>query len=120
MDRRNSTLLAMGSLLRLLEWLGVLFVKDFELGSTHLMHKNGVVRYLSYKIRSDNFNAPPKSLIVGCVYRHPRPTIPCFTDELCDKLMMFCNQNTPFIILGDINIDVSKSSNKQVQYLLNI
>ena len=67
----------------------------------------------------DNLNAQQKSLIIGCVYRHPRPTIPCFTDELCDKLMMSCNQNTPFIILGDINIDVSKSSNKQVQYYMD-
>ena len=59
-------------------------------------------------------------LLIGCVYRHPRPTTSLFADVFCEKLSKYVDRNIPFIILGDINIDVSKASNSDVKYYINM
>ena len=77
--------------------------------------------FLEISIPSDssNVNSKIKSLIVGCIYRHPRPTTCRFIEELCNKLMFFSAKNIPVVVMGDINIDVSKTSDKTVQYYIN-
>ena len=47
-----------------------------------------------------------KSLLVGCVYRHPRWATSLFIDRLCEKLSTYSDQNIPILILGDLNLNV--------------
>jgi len=56
-------------------------------------------------------------LLIGSVYRHPRPSTACFIDELCEKLQYYSFSNTPLVILGDMNIDVSMLSNDATHYV---
>ena len=59
-------------------------------------------------------------LLIGCVYRHPRPTTSLFVDVFCEKLSKYVDKNLPFIILGDFNIDACKATNSEVKYYINM
>jgi len=49
-----------------------------------------------------------KSVIVGCIYKHPNASINEFTDELDAKIKEFRNNKQTVYILGDFNIDLLK------------
>ena len=54
-----------------------------------------------------------KTLLIGCVYRHPRYTVEqveIFLKQLIEKLDSYCDQNIPIVVLGDVNIDTSKTN----------
>ena len=45
------------------------------------------------------------SLLIGCIYRHPRYKIDTFLAELSKKLDMINCRNIPVLLMGDININ---------------
>ena len=60
---------------------------------------------------SPSLGLSKKTLLIGCVYRHPKYTIEIvekFLKQLIDKLDSYCDQNIPVMVLGDVNIDTSK------------
>ena len=63
-------------------------------------------------VSESNNKTKPKSLILACVYRHPKQQSQNFVDELYKKLSIFADRNIPVVILGDINIDTCKTTNK--------
>ena len=65
-------------------------------------------------------SGPKTPLLVGCVYRHPRPSTKEFTEELTTKLTAYSDKNMPIYITGDINIDTSQQNNDGVMYYNNM
>ena len=73
--------------------------------------------------RKCNSRVPNKSLVVGCVYRHPRRTVyekTEFIDQMYNALDKFSSKNHSIVILGDINIDVSNVNDDDVQQYNNM
>ena len=61
--------------------------------------------YLCVKLNS---NSP---FIILVIYRPPQNNLTLFIDELTDLLTELATLKNPFIVLGDLNIHVNKSSN---------
>ena len=56
-------------------------------------------------------------LLVGCIYRHPRPNTGQFTAELYNKLDTYNNRTKiPVLLMGDINIDMCKTNSSSTRY----
>ena len=68
--------------------------------------------FLSLKTTNININ-------LGCVYRHPNGNISHFNDSLSEYLSN-SNQNDIFVLGGDINIDLLKTSKKSTQNYFDI
>ena len=67
--------------------------------------------------------AVEKTLLVGCIYRHPRRSqmsTSTFTDRLCEKLDEYFNTSTPLLLLGDVNINVNVPTDPNVQHYTNM
>ena len=63
-----------------------------------------------------------KTVLIGCIYRHPRPQTESFLDSLSGILDHYTQRETPILIMGDINYDVSnkdKASTKLYENMLN-
>merc|ERR1712240_698507 len=45
-----------------------------------------------------------QTLLVGCIYRHPRPHSKCFIDKLSKLIEGYSMKNNPILIMGDINL----------------
>ena len=63
------------------------------------------------------------SIMVGCVYQHPRPKKELaekFLEELSNRIDLYCEKNIPLVIMGDINIDTSKRRSKKSKTYLNM
>ena len=59
-----------------------------------------------------------KSLLVGCVYRHPRWATSLFIERLGEKLAMYSAENIPIVVVGDFNLNVlDKSCNRTQNYV---
>ena len=58
-----------------------------------------------------------KTMLIGCVYRHPRWLTSKFTDKLCEKLSTYTDKNIPIVTLGDTNIDILAKSNRDKIYV---
>ena len=56
-------------------------------------------------MQEDKANNAKKSLLLGCVYRHPRWATSLFFDRLCEKLAMYSVKNIPVVLVGDFNIN---------------
>ena len=65
-------------------------------------------------------NGGNKNILVGCAYRHPKVQTEAFVNEFCEKLGSFASKNIPIIVLGDINIDLSKPNDIRVQNYVNM
>ena len=76
--------------------------------------------FIEISPNSDSKNAKSRVFIVGCVYRHPRPSTSLFMERLCNKLITLTDNNTPVVLMGDINIDVSKTLDKTAQNYMNM
>ena len=50
-----------------------------------------------------------KSILIGCVYRHPRPNTMDFSEKLTNVIELYSTKNAPVLILGDININCSRN-----------
>ena len=62
-----------------------------------------------------------KSLVIGSIYRHPRPNANSFLDKLAKKLESYSlSKNTSVLLMGDINIDVSNISNSMSKKYLEV
>ena len=75
--------------------------------------------FLELEISPTSNKQCDKSLLLGCIYRHPRPSTKTFTDKLYELLHDYSNRNIPLVVVGDINIDVSLNNNDCVQYYNN-
>ena len=50
-------------------------------------------------------NKDEKNMVAGCIYKHPKQTIPYFLDKhLLPLLEKLCHENKQFLITGDFNI----------------
>ena len=87
--------------------------------NTKLNIENCESLFLELSISSVSNQKVKKPFILGCVYRHPKQTALSFVDEFCEKLLTYTSKNIPLVVLGDINIDVSKTTDKAVQYYVN-
>ena len=76
---------------------------------------------INFKLRNDlTMNSPDyeniwveinkdgKTIILGCIYRHPSSDIKAFTDALENNLTQIDKEKTRCIICGDLNIDALK------------
>ena len=104
----------------------------FNIANYHMIHADrkkgrggGVAMYinfqLKYKIRKDIYidgienlfieidNKYGKNIIVGTLYRPPSNNINNFIDKLDEELDKMSRENKHIYIMGDFNIDLSKS-----------
>ena len=51
-----------------------------------------------------------KTLVIGTVYRHPKENVNRFVEDFSECLEKLTSVNSTFYILGDINININKSS----------
>ena len=58
-----------------------------------------------------------QTVLLGCVYRHPRYDTSLFVTELFEKLSIYSEKNIPMIIVGDINIDMHDKSDRTFKYI---
>lgn len=55
------------------------------------------------------------AFIVGIIYRHPNNNVDAFVEQLENKINIMKAENKPFIICGDINIDLLRPDNTMTQ-----
>ena len=72
--------------------------------------------YFNKETQSDN-GANKQTVLLGCVYRHPRYATSLFTKQLFEKLSIYSQKNTSIIIVGDINIDAHDKSERTFNYI---
>ena len=58
-----------------------------------------------------------ETILLGCIYRHPRWVTSAFIKQLFEKLHIFLEKNTPILVLGDINIDVLEKCERSQNYI---
>ena len=75
--------------------------------------------FFEVNVSNQSTSSTEKKLLLGCVYRHPKSNITLFIDKLCNMLEKYTDYNIPVAILGDININVSKTSSDSVQHYHN-
>ena len=64
-----------------------------------------------------------KSVMIGCVYQHPRPKkeqAEKFLEQLSNRIELYSDKNAPIVIMGDINIDINKTRSKKTKNYLNM
>ena len=78
--------------------------------------------FLEIKVstKSKSAHGNMKTLLVGCVYPHPKLNSTLFIDHLCNMLGKYTDRNVPVVIVGDLNIDVSKTLSDTVQHFKNM
>ena len=69
---------------------------------------------------NDKTSNTKKSLLVGCVYRHPRWATSLFIDRLCEKLAIYSAKNIPIVLVGDFNLNVLDRSCNRAQNYINM
>ena len=67
-----------------------------------------------------NKSGMKNSLLLGCVYRHPRWATSLFIDRLCERLAIYSDQNIPILLIGDINLNVLDVSSNRSQNYINM
>ena len=61
-----------------------------------------------------------KNITVGVIYRHPRNSYAEFQNNLSNVVQFLNHSNSPFFLVGDYNIDLSKqNSDRKVENYLN-
>ena len=58
-----------------------------------------------------------KTILLGCIYRHPRWQTSLFIEELIEKLSIYTEKNIPIVALGDVNIDILVKSDRDQNYV---
>ena len=101
--------------------------------------KGGTLSYLDknlkYKLRKDLniyhkgmiestfveiINKNEKNMVAGCIYKHPKQTIPDFLDNrLLPLLEKLSNENKQILIMGDFNINLLNYKNKNTANFLD-
>ena len=101
--------------------------------------KGGTLLYLDknlkYKLRKDLniyqkgmiestfieiINKNEKNMVAGCIYKHPKQTIPDFLDnQLLPLLEKLSNENKQILIMGDFNINLLNYDNKNTENFLD-
>ena len=72
--------------------------------------------YFDKKNLTENTNAK-QTVLLGCIYRHPRYATPLFVSQLLEKLSIYSEKNIPIILVGDMNIDAHDKSDRTINYL---
>ena len=62
---------------------------------------------------SDNKKKKSQCIIVGLIYRHPKPQYAEFSDALEKNLTTLSQKNSKTIIVGDLNIDLMKFNSER-------
>ena len=75
-----------------------------------------VEMYFDKKNQSDIPKAK-QTVLLGCVYRHPRYATSLFDSQLFEKLSGYSDKNIPIIVVGDINIDAHEKNDRTFNYL---
>ena len=73
--------------------------------------KNENCESLFIEISSKPSKKKLKNTVVGVVYRHPGNSYSLFQKNFCNVMHMLNQHNTPFVLLGDYNIDLAKQNN---------
>ena len=60
------------------------------------------------------------TVLLGCVYRHPRWATSTFNDKLGETLSIYTDRKIPVIALGDINIDILDDTSERSQNYTNM
>ena len=101
--------------------------------------KGGTLLYLDknikYKLRKDLniyhkgmiestfveiINKNEKNMVAGCIYKHPKQTIPDFLDNhLLPLLEKLSHENKQILIMGDFNINFLNYDDKNIANFLN-
>ena len=69
----------------------------------------GMIESTSIEIINKN----EKNIVAGCIYKHPKQTIPHFSDNhLLPLLEKSSNENKQILIMGDFNINFLTYNNK--------
>ena len=76
--------------------------------------------FLELEFSDSVFKGISKSLILGCVYRHPRPSTSIFTKKLEDLVETLAGTKSPTSILGDININLGNLTEKSTIDYVNM
>ena len=72
--------------------------------------------YFNNENQSDK-SSKKQTVLLGCVYRHPRYDTSQFNKELFEKLSIYSEKNVPIIIVGDINIDTHDKIDRTFNYI---
>ena len=76
--------------------------------------------FIEVKFKVDKTNSKniiEKTVLIGCVYRHPRWLTSAFIDKLCEKLSPYTDKNIPIVTLGDTNINILEKSDRDKNYV---
>ena len=95
-------------------------IKNFKVMSEHKLKLDDcesifIEMYFDKKDKSKANNK--QTVLLGCVYRHPRYDTTLFVSELFEKLSIYSEKNIPMIIVGDINIDGHDKSDRTFKYI---
>ena len=64
-------------------------------------------------------NKNEKNMVAGCIYKHPKQTIPDFLDNhLLPLLEKLSHENKQILIMGDFNINFLNYDDKILQIFL--
>ena len=64
-------------------------------------------------------NKNEKNMVAGCIYKHPKQTIPDFLDNLLLPLLeKLSHENKQILIMGDFNIDLLNYDNENTANFL--
>ena len=64
-------------------------------------------------------NKNEKNMVAGCIYKHPKQTIPDFLDNhLLHLLEKLSHENKQILIMGDFNIDLLNYDNENTANFL--
>ena len=65
-------------------------------------------------------NKNEKNMVAGCIYKHPKQTIPDFLDNLLLPLLeKLSHENKQILIMGDFNINLLNYDDKNIANFLN-
>ena len=65
-------------------------------------------------------NKNEKNMVAGCIYKHPKQTIPDFLDNhLLPFLEELSHENKQILIMGDFNINLLNYDNKNTENFLD-
>ena len=96
-------------------------IKDFKVMS-ELKLKLDDCESIFTEIYFTNSNSPKntnskRTILLGCIYRHPRYATSVFLQQLFEKLSTYSEKNIPILILGDINLDTLEQNERAFNYI---
>ena len=85
-----------------------------------LKHEGCESLFIELDISENSIFGSFKKILIGCVYRHPKPNAQNFVDELSDLLDQYSQKDTAILLMGDINYDVTDKNRESTKYYENM